>query len=340
MGRTKGSKNKAQDSTSMGSVTVTTTGAVNNQPTDVIKNNSFAHAVNSELDPERAEIVAEYERSLESTEAAPAEATAVEDTKIQGSEEKPEDIKENKGEKSPEQPAEPVSETYAADTKPEETDEDKTKNREIKTVPYDALHEEREKRKAAQAKARELEEKVKILESLTAQEKPKSQEDESYLSDEEKRVRLLEREIAEIRTRDRMREEATKLTAQEQAKRELDKLIADTDENLAKEGFPGFKFLSGRVGDELTRLLQENPDDTWLSTPEGWKKIYKEKIFPSARGLFVQAERDKLMADKKNAKSDASLSSSTGQRLPSAKKDENDGYSYDEYLAMRMKSNP
>lgn len=332
MGRPKGSKNKNQGPVTEQGVTP----EVNTTIVTTASEAGIAHAINTELDPERAEIIAAYEQSLGSMEPDDQPATQ-EDTAAMddGAQEDGDSGKED--EKSSDEPVASVAEYTAVDTTPIGNDEENAKTKELKTVPYDALHEERERRKAAQAKARELEERLKTLEAqLTA--KPQEKEDETYLSDEEKRVRSLEKEIAEIKARDRMREEATKQSAMEMARKELDKQVAETDAALAKEGYPGFQFLSNRVGDELRRLVQEDPDNVYLDTPQGWAKIYKEKVYPSIKGVFVHVEKEKLMADKKAAKADAALIGSTGQKPPTTKKDDSEGYSYDEYLAMRMKS--
>src|SRR3990167_1897829 len=323
MARPKGSRNKS----SQESDNIATTNAASEEANSIVdtdKSTALGYEGDPDLDPERAAIYDEYEKQA-NTETVPEAA----DKEVAPVEE-PEEVKKDESE------APPVEEAAEAPA-PEEAAIEEKKKEETKTVHYDALHEEREKRKLAQAKTRELEEKIKALEAQAASSRSVEQDNE-YLTDEEKKVRELERSISELRAKDEARErenlEAKQRTIQEQR----EKNIADTDKSLHTDGYPGFQFLTSRVADELDKLIKEDPDNIVYDNPEGWKKIYREKVFPSVKGIFVQAEKKSLIDSKVEAKKDAALAGSPGSspKKPEAKKD--DGWSIEEYLENRRKN--
>lgn len=283
--------------------------------TPVTGDTPLGHSGDDGLDPEREAIYKTYEDSVAESETVPEKT-----------EEKANEIVAEAPPVEGEAVVKPTTEVIAI--------EDKKKD-DTKTVPYDALHEEREKRKLAQARTRELEDKLKELEARISTQKPDEQMDEEYLTDEEKRVKVLEKAISELKERDTQRQKQDNQSKEQTAREKLERDLSDTDKTLSDAGYPGFQFLSSRVGDELRKLVQEDPDNVVLDTPEGWKKIYVEKVFPAVRGLFVQADKQGMMDDKKASKTGIGLASSSGTaNKPPAKKDE-DGWSYDDYLSFR-----
>src|SRR3990167_4397047 len=314
MARPKGSRNKS----SQESDNIATTNAASEEANSIVdtdKSTALGYEGDPDLDPERAAIYDEYEKQA-NTEAVPEAA----DKEVAPVEE-PEEVKKDEAE------APPVEEAAEAPA-PEEAAIEEKKKEETKTVPYDALHEEREKRKLAQAKSRELEEKIKALEAQAASSRPVEQDNE-YLTDEEKKLRDLERSLAELKAKEEARERENRQSQERTLREQLEKNLADTDKALAAEGLPGFQFLSGRVADELNKLVAEDPDNSYLDNPEGWKKIYREKVFPSVKGIFVQANKQDLMDGKKAAKEGAALAGSPGSspKKPEVKKD--DGWTID-----------
>lgn len=290
---------------------------------------ALGYVGDAELDPDRAAIYEEYEKT-QNTESAPAEAV------------KAEEAKEPVKEEVPKEPAAPSPVVEATETKKEDyvpvQTEDEKKKTEIKTVPYDALHEEREKRKLAQAKNRELEDRLKALEEKVTSTKQSEPAENEYLTDEEKRLARLEKDNAELKEKERLREQEAYKTKEQMLYEKLAREVADTDKVLAAEGLPGFQFLQGRVGDELRKMIAEDPENIVLDSPEGWKRIYREKVFPTVKGLFVQADKQKLMEEKKAAKADAGLIGSPGvaDKKPEEKKD--DSWTHEEYLKWRREN--
>ena len=330
MGRTKGSKNvntgDGGGSPSAPPPAAQTNTATHEVSKDTIRSSSMGFVGKPELSEERAEIYADYEKQaepvLEKKEEGKTDTVPEETAKKEETDTAPVEAGKKEEEK-------PVYE-------PEPKDSDKKEPKEEKTVPYDALHAEREKRKLAQAKIRELEENLKALEAKVAAIPNKSQEEESYLTDEERRIKALEASIEEIKTKEKTREYELRDMQHGEAQRKLETAVADTDKALAAEGFPGFKFLSNKISEELQKLVKDDPDNIIFDNPEGWKKIYKEKVFPHVKSVFVKAEKEKIMEDKTNAKKDASLIGSPGQpdKTSSPKKEEDDD-SYESYLKRR-----
>lgn len=320
MSRPKGSKNRSSQE-SVDSI-IPDTGAASEEATN---NTALGYVGDAVLDPEREQIINQYNEENNLTEPAPAEAEKTEEAKAEDTvvDEKKEEV----AVAPPEEEAAPVAEVTDA------LKEEKKKE-EIKTVPYDALHEEREKRKIAQSKARELEEKIKELEAKVNNKPPA---DDTYLTDEEKKLRDVEEEISRLKAKEAAREKETYQAQERSAREQLDKNLADTDKALADEGYPGFQFLTSRISEELNKLVQEDPDNAYLDSPEGWKKIYKEKVFPAVKGIFTQADKQSLMDEKKAAKTGAGLAGSPGKSDKAPEKKADDGLSIDEYLEMRRK---
>lgn len=326
MGRRPGSKNKTQSKVEA----PVTANEVSQETTTVteesVNNSTLGYVGEPELDPERESIYDEYAQVNEPA-AAVTEEVAEKPVEAKGEEE--EEKKEEEETKTETSPEEEVAENKVEDVSETKTEE--KKKEEIKTVPYDALHEEREKRKLAQAKAREFEERLKELEArLSSPPKPAEFAENEYLTEEERRLKELEDFRADILAKEQKEKART-------AQQTLEKNIADTDAFLAEKGFPGFQFLAGRVGDELDRLVKEDPDNAVLNNPEGWKKIYVEKVFPTVKGLFAQIERQDVMDKKKAAKSGIALAGSPGattKKEPATEKE----YTYEDYLNDRIKN--
>lgn len=207
---------------------------------------------------------------------------------------------------------------------------------EPKTVRLEALHEEREKRKGLSVEKKKLEERVKELENQIAQatQKPSNDSptaDDEFLTTEEIRIAALERKINTM--------EAKEAELKSRTEKEIfHKTLSEVDKALFDEGFPGFTFLSGRVSDELTKLVNEDSDNAYLNNPDGWKKIYKERVFPAVKGLFSDMSKKTVMDGKVAAKTGVALAGSHGQAPPAPKKASDEGWTYDQYLEHRMKN--
>ena len=318
MGRNKGSKNKSSQVVDTGTDLTNVASEEANTVVNNDNNTTLGYEGEPEIDTERAAIYAEYDKQ-NNTETVPEETVS--------DEKKSEDVISD---------ATPVEAATETDVSEVVATEDKKKE-ETKTVPYDALHEEREKRKLAQAKARELEDKLKEMEARIALSKLVEQDNE-YLTDDDIKLKKLERSIAELEEKETKRDFENRQMQERTAREQLNKNLVDTDKALTDEGYPGFQFLSSRVGDELNKLVAEDPDNIYLDAPDGWKKIYKEKVFPTVKGVFAQVERQGLMDKKTVAKEGAALVGSPGSadKKPEAKKD--DGWTIEEYLEDRRKN--
>lgn len=322
MGRTKGSKNKI--SQEIVNNIVPDTEAASEEANG---NSALGYVGDAVLDPEREEIINQYNVENNITETVPEKTDAVEVKTEEAVEEKKEDT-----------PAVAPPDEVATVTHEVTDEKHEDKKEEKKTVPYDALHEEREKRKLAQSKTRELEEKLKELEAKINSAVKPPEDEEIYLTDEEKKLREMEKSLAELKAEKEARERENRQSQERSAKERLEKDVADTDKTLMSEGFPGFQFLAPRVGEELAKLIKEDPDNVYLDTPEGWKKIYKEVVFPTVKGIFTQSDKNAMMEEKKAAKTGAGLVGSPGKSDKPVEKKADEGQTYEEYLEMRRRS--
>ncbi len=236
-----------------------------------------------------------------------------------------------------------LDETKLTETAPEEVETDEVKSEETKedkTVPYDALHEEREKRKFQKQKSDELESKNSELQeqlSEVLQElKKKSTTDDEFASNEDKKFSKIKAEVDELKMERAKDAEKDKERASQNAQTEFEKNISDTAKSLADEGYPGFEFMSTQVGNEILKLIEEDSDNAYLQNPEGWKTIYKQRVFPNISKIFTDQKKNEVMNGKKDAKREASLVTSPGSadKKPIESKTDDD-WSYEDYIADR-----
>ena len=224
-------------------------------------------------------------------------------------------------------------------TKPETVEKDK----EVKTVPYDALHEEREKRKFTQKKLRDAEDKLNqainenrlLNERLTA--KPdnlKEVVEGNYLDDP--LIKNLQSEIETLKQQEINRGEKVRQQQEKSSSQQLFQRIKDVDTELEKEGFPAFGLLLNSVTGELQALVAEDPENSYLDTPDGWKKIYKEKVFPQIKNKFIAETNKESILSKEKLKREAQLAGSAGKVIDAAENKED--YTYSDYIADRRKA--
>lgn len=215
------------------------------------------------------------------------------------------------------------------------------KDKEQKTVPLDALHEEREKRKFLRKQNEELEAKnAEISEQLhqvlqDLKKKSESEGSDEFMTEEDEKVNALKSDIEELKMERQKRIEKENSDAVQSAQTELQNSIKRTAEELKDEGFPGFEFLADRVGAEILNLIAEDPDNAYLQNPDGWKKVYKERVFPPVKQLFAEKEKSEILDAKKEAKKGASLVTSPGAPDKKPEKDESQDWTYADYIASR-----
>ncbi|MCR4286873.1 MAG: hypothetical protein NUW09_02540 [Deltaproteobacteria bacterium] len=306
---------------------------------ETVKGGGMGHQGTIGIDPERAEIIAQYEKEHQQSSEPPTVDNSIEPVvteplppaviptttpqQFEPSASPAVNDGENRTENSADTERKPVAETMPPLEK---------ESPEHKTVRLEALHEEREKRKAVTAANKKLEERIKELEAKVNQNQALDgyEAGNEFLTPEEIRIATLEREINAIKSKETEKESRAE-------KETFNKTLSDVDKALSDEGFPGFMFLSGRVGDELTKLVNEDPDNAYLNAPDGWKKIYREKVFPAVRGIFSDMAKKSVMDGKTAAKTNVALAGSHGQAPPAPKKANDNGWSFEQYLEHRMK---
>ena len=289
---------------------------------------------------ERAELYNNYAKEnygIDPTVTPPDEAlveTQVKDEPATTEEPKPEEKVEEKKETvpvaektEPAPTAEKVEPVEATEKKPDD----------IRTVPYGALHEEREKRKGLQREVEDLKSKMNqlIQDNVNLIHKtPK--EEETYEPALKSELFALRQEIARLQEKNATVEQRFQADDQERLRERTERLIDEVDKIEADAGRPGFRAIGQHlVRARLTQIAQEDPDlVTAYQTPDGWRKIWAEE-FPKVRGHFVQQQTKEILDQKKQAKTGASLVTTPG-KSPSQSTPQKE-YSWDDYLKERQK---
>lgn len=229
---------------------------------------------------------------------------------------------------------EPKKEEVAEVKKEEPKKEDKKE----KFVPYDALHAERMKRKAETDRAKAAEDRAKALEETLAKIKQTEPEPE-FITDSDRKLYEMEVKLKAIEMLEQNRHQREAEQKQRDLMGQLTTNIDRTDKDLSEEGYPGFGEAIGSVQKKLQQMATEigEEDALLLDNPAGWKKIYKEEIYPVMFEKFKTAIQKQSVDGKIELKKQAGLVSSPGKAEPKPKSD--DDKSEDEiradYLAMR-----
>ena len=190
-----------------------------------------------------------------------------------------------------------------------------------RTVPYGALHEEREKRKALQRELEELKSEASKKQD-TFPDAGGLDDDLAYKSE----VRRLEKKVSELEGKF-VQEEKTK------AEIEREKNVLKVDERLQEDGVVGFAEIGRHVVlRKLTEMYAEDPSYAIAhDNPAGWEKIYKEE-YPKIQKVFVDKARAKTFEDKKALKSRSGLITNPGSNPKEEKQDEKKDLSYEDTL--------
>lgn len=212
--------------------------------------------------------------------------------------------------------------------------------KEEKTVPYGALKEERDKRKAAQKQIDELQDRLQnVLSDFQNYVKKDNQQQEepAVIDDYDKEIielkKVVQRQTDELKAlRGNFQSEQQKM-----AKAEFDKRLDAVDSDLLKEGYPGFNQFIGHVKQALSQIAEEDMDEAKsLDNPEGWKRIYKERVFNNLSTIFTTKQLADKRSDKESAKKEAqSVVTNPGKGLP--EKEKSSEWSYDDYVKLRSK---
>jgi len=252
----------------------------------------------------------------ETTELPPTEEVTGEEIKV---------------EEKPEQKEETPKEEYAAPTVTPPVEEEKKE----KLVPYDALHAERERRKAMQ---KELDE-AKVREHQLLQDIKKATTNEPAADDDEivlrKDYKQMQAENAILQGKINQLEQRLDNEDQNRAIGTLEQKIQVVDKELTDQGYPGFTAIGREmVVKRLNSIAVSNGQEeaAIYDNPEGWKQIYIEE-FGKIQNLFKNKQKDEVFDKKRQLKESANLSSSVGKKEPEKK--ESDEWTWNDYLKMR-----
>jgi len=201
----------------------------------------------------------------------------------------------------------------------------------IKTVPYDALFAEREKRKELKKQNDELLAKLaeqERIKDLSKEEVPTMVDDEIVTRAE---LNKYVKELEELKSKQYKGEEQIRAD-------EFNNSVATVDRELTEAGYPGFKAIGQHVvADRINQIQLEDPDlASAFQNPGGWKKLYMEE-FPSVKSMFTQQVKEEAFDKKAALKSQANLVSSHGKtdRVEAKPAELSQKEKYDNYIKLR-----
>ena len=288
------------------------------------------------LDPQREEIYKEYFRSENQTvedstdssdEVNTAETTTAEQ---QFQEETPEQTQEASAQEEDQQREETETEPAPVEAK-----------KEVKTVPLEALHEEREKRKAAQRQLREMQGQIAYMQRLQQVRPQQPETAETEVFDYDRELITLKKQNAEIARQMQAMQYASMSDRQAREMQIIQSQIAMTAQDLEKEGYPAFMEMQDLVASEMRRLYVEDPEavNEYPDNPSGWKKAFKEIVFPKLQKIGLGVAKEQDFEKKKALKQQAGLTGTTGKgampTVTTEKKDLSNDERVKEYMKLR-----
>lgn len=244
--------------------------------------------------------------------------------------------------------ASPEEEETDASTETDEaelpSEEEEVAGEEVKedenTVPLAALHEEREKRKALSRDLEDLKTKFRDLfdDYKKLSEEPATPPSPYDEGEVDPRFAALEKQVAELRADRNKLASENKATSQAKAAKKFDDQVSEADSALEKDGYPGFKFSVATVDKILGEMVKDDPENRIYNNPDGWKKIYIERVFPDIQAKFTTLDKSQINEHKKTLKKKAGLVGNPGKKGAPPKKDEEKSETelYEEYLSMRQ----
>lgn len=222
-----------------------------------------------------------------------------------------------------------------AEKEPEKSQE----NKDDKMVPYAALHEERERRKATQKSLNETQEQLRTLLSdfqkfVTEQRKP-TEESVEVIDDYDKAIIELRSKVRSLETENESLKNRYNTDATRQAQETFNNILKETNSELVAEGYDGFSDFLDLVKRELKQIAEEDIEEAQrLDNKDGWKKIYKTKVFPRIKSMFDKQTKEEKFAKKEEAKAKANLVTNPGKVLSEEKEDDSE-WSIQDYLKVR-----
>ena len=234
------------------------------------------------------------------------------------------------------------------DAEGEDEPDDKKPEEEEKTVPYGALHAEREKRKEIQKIVGKLEGQVAELiadNKAFMEQGKKAEADETDLEslleegnfDDVLKLTLkqnteLKKRMAKLENNDGKRTQADEQTAHEAKQKAVETRISKITTSLDEDGYPGFDMFVDKMNAELVQMIDDDPDNEALDNDDGYKKIYRERIFPKVKKMFVGQEKADTFEKKRDRKKKANIGGG-GKADPKAKEKDINELSNDEMYA-------
>lgn len=238
-------------------------------------------------------------------------------------------------------PAE-VEQPEEAEAPQEEVKQEAIEPPKEKTVPLAALHEERIKRQKIDEAKRAAEQRATALEAeierLKRQEIPAEITDyDQAIIEDRKKIAELERFKQAQENLERQRQEREAEEAQAKARESFEKTLTEIDHELTEEGYGGFGYAKDAVVQTLQRLIAEDESNHSLDTKEGWKKIYREHVFPQAEKAFAEARQKREKSEKENLKRQANISTPPNKppAKPKSPDDMTDAERKEAYMRMR-----
>ncbi len=229
-----------------------------------------------------------------------------------------------------------------------------------KTVPAGALREEREKRKKLNSEIEEikksnteLSEQMKqlIADNRRLMEKigsntTSTQPDTDQFKDDDivpyGEVKKLRDEFVALKKDNENIRQRFQTDEQNKIQERINRDIERVEKDLIDEGINGFKtFGIPKVKEYLINLKRQEDDGVVdpgtveaYDTPKGWRRIYKDVIYPELYKVFAKQDKSQLMQLKKEIKGNANLVSSHGAKQDKAP--ETKEWSYADYMKHRQ----
>lgn len=214
-----------------------------------------------------------------------------------------------------------------------------------KLVPLQALHESRDRfkklnleyREYKESQEKELKELKDQLAKLSDKLKSNSAPLDDELGDSDEEKQALRREIMELK---RKYESDQSQKVQEQARKAQEELltkISKTAQELAEEGYRGFDMTVYQTEAKLRELLTSGElTENEVQDPSTWKRVYKEHVFPSLKGIFEEAKKKEILTHKKEAKKKANLVSDPGKAPEKEEKSDDSPISYNDFIKSQV----
>lgn len=249
------------------------------------------------------------------------------------------DVSEDTEPSPEEEDTEPPSEMVETEPTPGEVEPDSpkefVKENEIERNLKAALSEERHRRKDATARQKELEDQNNIL--LEDIKKMLSKDEPEGIDDYDGALKQLRHENESLKKKVEELGSNFQKDSQARVAADLESKIVAVDKKLEKEGFAGFADFGVRlVVGELEEIAKDDPEEaTYLRNPEGWEKVYKERVFPKIMTAFSNKDKLSIMDKKRNRKEGVNLVTSPGKKPETKAPVEN--WTIQDYMKMRDK---